>query len=127
MTSSAPDPDGPDRADAATEAGRLVGALRDAATAWARQAGDHERPVDGDAPGHGPTCTSCPVCLAMRRLQRSRPEVAAHLGEAAASLAAALCALVADERPTPAEAGDRPPSSWWPEPRPDVERIEVAE
>lgn len=96
MTSSAPDPDGPDRADAATEAGRLVGALRDAATAWARQAGDHERPADGDAPGHGPTCTSCPVCLAMRRL-------------------------------TPAEAGDRPPSTSWPEPRPDVERIEVAE
>lgn len=82
----------------------LAGAVREAARA-ARDAGS--RPVDPHEHGSGAAaCQICPVCIAIRALGESRPEVVAHLGEAVRHLALALKAF-ADAQVAAAGGADR--------------------
>jgi hypothetical protein len=101
---------GPRVGSAAEEASRLFEAVQD----WAsRAAGSPPRAAPGGATGTssaGPAaeagwlsehlatgsaqCRLCPVCQLIGLLRETRPEVAAHLAEAAGSLLAALRAAV---------------------------------
>ncbi len=103
----------------ASEAGRRFGA-RSAANAGApprhsftrpdsdpqeAPPGDHgttwRRLADGVAPhADGQVCDACPVCIGLRALRQARPDVIAHLSDAAHHVSLALRAL-AD-----AQAGD---------------------
>ncbi|WP_461022276.1 hypothetical protein [Thalassiella azotivora] len=85
------------------EAVRLLGALQDAAAAWAAAGGGSGGPA-----GDGPTtctcgrsaaapCRVCPVCRVVERVQRLRPEAVHHVAEAATALLVALSDLLADE------------------------------
>lgn len=82
----------------------LAGAVREAARA-ARDPGSG--PVEDHEHGSGaPACRICPVCIAIRALGESRPEVVAHLGEAVRHLALALKAF-ADAQVAAAGGADR--------------------
>ena len=81
-----------------------VDALADAARAAGDDA-DHGRDHDhhhdhlGDAPDDvpppgGDVCHVCPVCVALRALDRSRPEVVAHLSEAMRHVSLAAKAFI---------------------------------
>jgi hypothetical protein len=66
----------------------LVGAPRGAGTA---------SPDDDAERAHGPdVCGVCPICLALRTLGGSRPQLVEHLTEAARHLAAAVRDLLED-------------------------------
>jgi hypothetical protein len=91
-------PPGADRATG-TETGTGTGA--DAAAA-------------GATPHGGPECRYCPVCQLIAVVRGTRPEVAAHLAEAAGALLEALrAAVVAHER------------EWSAPPGRGVERIDI--
>lgn len=47
----------------------------------------------GGPHGDGSVCDACPVCIALRAVQASRPEVVAHLSDAAHHVTAALQAF----------------------------------
>ncbi len=114
------------------EAGRLFEALQEAADAWSRgdAAGGRETDTDpsgrpaGD--GHVPeTCGICPVCKAIARLGKARPDVIAHLADATTALAAAVSALAADHND---HKGARTgPAGHEDVPRPTTEHIDVTD
>lgn len=82
----------------------LAGAVREAARAGRDPASG---PVEDHEHGSGaPACRICPVCIAIRALGESRPEVVAHLGEAVRHLALALKAF-ADAQVAAAGGADR--------------------
>jgi hypothetical protein len=105
-----PDADGPDVAAAWwSEAGELLfRAVREvgrAATGYADHVRDQAvRSAGGDGatddgPGHvhaapGEVCHLCPVCAGLRAFDEARPEVVAHLGEAARHITLAARALL---------------------------------
>lgn len=82
--------DQPEPGPLGEEAARLAAALRD----WAGARSCENPPADGVP------CRFCPLCRLVARLQTLRPEVLAHLTDAAGALAAALQELAA-ERPAP--------------------------
>ena len=111
------------------ETARLFTALEGAAAAWSRgQPGEgagRNRATDGGDTSHLPnTCGTCPLCLALDRLGRSRPEVLDHLTDAVQALAAALAAVTTPSAPAGSDdtAAPAPPAS-----RPRPERIEVTD
>jgi hypothetical protein len=58
--------------------------------------------------GHDPSvCGVCPICIALRTLQESRPELVRHLGEAARHLAAAARSLMDPAANDPAHPRER--------------------
>lgn len=66
----------------------------------------------GDLPPHvhgsdGEVCQICPICVALRALDRSRPELVAHLSEAMRHLALAARAFVDAQTATPRTGDDR--------------------
>lgn len=80
---------------AAEEAGRLFEAVQD----WARRASGAAGGLGEHVATGSPECQLCPVCQLIALMRETRPEVAAHLSEAAGSLlAAARAALAAHER-----------------------------
>jgi hypothetical protein len=107
----------------AEEAARLLGALQDAAGAWAgsqqpAHAG-HETPA---------ACRVCPLCQAIAAVQHVRPETVQHLADAAGSLAAALSDVLAGARqarttPEPAPGTARPERPR----RDDVQHIDITD
>jgi hypothetical protein len=75
----------------------------------------HDAPTDGEQArgageardGHGPDiCGVCPICVGLRALGESRPQLVEHLTEAARHLAAAVRSVV-DEAQTPRSEGSR--------------------
>jgi hypothetical protein len=66
--------------------GRTAGAAQEGRQA----AGEHE------AGSVLPECLLCPTCQLLRMVRTARPEVYAHVADAAASLSAALRELMAD-------------------------------
>jgi hypothetical protein len=70
----------------------------DALQAAASQAGRNRRTSSPPPPhthgGDTPACHACPICIAIRALSSSRPEVVAHLSEAARQLSLAAKAFV---------------------------------
>jgi hypothetical protein len=110
VSAAAPEPLG----SAAEEAARLVDSLQ----GWFGAPppapedttdGAGERVTDGEraaTAGHPATCRSCPLCRGVAALERSHPEVLAHLSGAAQHLAAALRALT-DPAPSDPAPGDR--------------------
>jgi hypothetical protein len=107
VSAAAPEPLG----SAAEEAARLVESLQGWFVAAAPPADDT---ADGAGPGatggeraatadHPATCRSCPLCRGLAALERSHPEVLAHLSGAAQHLAAALRALT---EPAPRDAAE---------------------
>lgn len=84
----------------ADEAARLVEAFGQAAAGWSRGTGDNLGAQD--PAGAQPTaCRACPLCQVLARVQGSRPELVAHLADAASSLAAALAELTGPREPAP--------------------------
>lgn len=69
---------------------------REAADAWDRLIADAAPHDDGEV------CNACPVCIGLRALRQVRPEVVAHLSDAAHHVSLALRALAE------AQAGPRP-------------------
>lgn len=61
-----------------------------------RHAAGRRGAADGDSSPHaeGRVCHACPVCVALRALEGSRPEVVAHLSEALHHLSLAARAFV---------------------------------
>jgi hypothetical protein len=56
---------------------------------------DRSDPPRREEPVHDPSvCGVCPICIALRTLQESRPDLVRHLGEAARHLAAAARSLM---------------------------------
>jgi hypothetical protein len=121
------------------ETARLFAALEGAAAAWTR--GDQgaagagggggadgdggDAAADGPAAGHLPTtCGVCPLCLALDRLGRQRPEVLSHLGDAVQALGAALQALTTQP---PGGGGAETPTRDRGRERPRSERIDVTD
>ncbi|MBC2933482.1 hypothetical protein [Nocardioides sp. zg-1228] len=108
------------------EATRLLGALSGWAREHADEAGDgltglasHLAASAHDLDDHLATgsaeCTVCPVCRMVAVVRQTSPEVSAHLGAAAASLAQAFSAVMATRGPrTPRREDD-----------PDVEHIDL--
>jgi hypothetical protein len=101
----------------ADEAARLLEAVQQ----WAA-AHEHEQPGPGQpgsaeaaaGPHLGPECRYCPVCQLIAIVRGTRPDVAAHLAEAAAGLLEAVrSAVVAHER------------TWAARPGRPVERIDI--
>jgi hypothetical protein len=92
-----------------------------------QEASDHdpagERDGDAAASGaHRPdVCGVCPICVAMRALGETRPQLVEHLTEAARHLAAALRSVV-DE--APGARGDGPAEGGRPG-RDPLERIDL--
>lgn len=73
-----------------------------ASGAGAERGGDRARPADGIAPHEdGEVCDACPVCIGLRALRQVRPEVIAHLSDAAHHMSLALRAFAE------AQAGER--------------------
>jgi hypothetical protein len=75
----------------------------------ATDAGADGRPSGGTGPkgAHGPdVCGVCPICLALRSLGESRPQLLEHLTEAARHLAAAVRSVV-EEPPRSRSEGVR--------------------
>ena len=72
------------------EAARLAEAVQE----WLRGAPDG-RGTTSAAEASAPECLVCPVCQALRLVRTARPEVYAHLADAAASMSAALRELTA--------------------------------
>lgn len=119
----------------ADEAARLLDAFGQVAGGWSRaateRADDGRRTDDGRradngqraddgqrADGPSPTaCRVCPWCQVVARVQESRPEVVAHLADAATSLAAALAEL----------AGAREPATTDRPAREDIEHIDIGD
>lgn len=64
--------------------------------------------------GESPECRTCPVCQLVRLARGNRPEAAAHLADASASLLAALRAAVETSEASSASGG-----------RPASERIDI--
>jgi len=87
---------GPGLGSAAEEAARLFEAVQD----WAkRSAGSGASSVGERIATGSAECQLCPVCQLIGLVRATRPEVAEHLAEAAASLLAAVrAAVVAHER-----------------------------
>jgi len=96
-----------DGGSAAEEAARLFEAVQE----WARRS---SAATSAHVATGSPECQLCPVCQLIALLREVRPEVAAHLADAAVSVAAALrAAIAAHERE-------------WSARRPgDVERIDI--
>jgi hypothetical protein len=102
----------------AEESARLLSALQDWAAkgrvaASAHVAGAHEIGVDEadgetgvSGAGHSPECAVCPLCQGIRLVRDVRPEVVAHLSDAATSFLSALAALFPPEAAEPAR-GER--------------------
>jgi hypothetical protein len=100
----------------AEEATRLLEAMQEWATA-------HDHAFDGVAAGEaagasgphlGPECRYCPVCQLIAVVRGTRPDVAAHLAEAAAGLLEAVRrAIVTHE------------GAWASRPERPVERIDI--
>jgi hypothetical protein len=71
---------------------------------------------DGPAAAHGPdVCGVCPICVALRALGESRPQLLEHLTEAARHLTAAVRNLVEDPprvRPDGARRGPDDPDPF---------------
>jgi hypothetical protein len=90
---------------------------------------DDERSPDGEDEARGPdpadaahgpdVCGVCPICLALRSLGESRPQLLEHLTEAARHLAAAARSLVDDP---PRSRRDGPRRDHDPDP---FERIDL--
>lgn len=83
----------------------LAGAVREAARAG-RAAGGQEQTEPHEHGSGAPACQVCPICIALRALGEARPEVVAHLGEAARHVALALKAF-ADAQVAAAGGADR--------------------
>lgn len=71
----------------------------DALAEAARAAGDGSRAADPAAPPHvhdegRDVCHVCPICVGLRALDESRPEVVAHLSEALRHLSLAARAFI---------------------------------
>lgn len=73
------------------EAARRVGRPRDDRGGRARTPPPHT--ATAGPHGDGSVCDACPVCIALRAVQQARPEVVAHLSDAAHHVTAALQAL----------------------------------
>jgi hypothetical protein len=86
---------------------------------------DSDDDLDGDAAASGAhrpdVCGVCPICVAMRALGETRPQLVEHLTEAARHLAAALRSVV-DE--APGARGDGPAEGGRPG-RDPLERIDL--
>ena len=91
----------------AEEASRLFDALSQSAASWS--AGRRFVAEPGECPrcaSQTPTtCRICPLCRLVDHLQTVRPEVVQHLGDALASLSAALAELVPAPPPEARGAG----------------------
>jgi hypothetical protein len=91
------------------------GATDDASDA-PRTAGRGSAGTDGPAAAHGPdVCGVCPICVALRALGESRPQLLEHLSEAARHLTAAVRNLVEDPprvRPDGARRGHDDPDPF---------------
>ncbi len=87
MTTGAESPTG----SAAEEAGRLFEAVQE----WAKRASGAAGGWSEHVATGAPECQLCPVCQLIALLRETRPDVATHLAEAAASMLAALRAAVA--------------------------------
>jgi hypothetical protein len=87
---------GPGLGSAAEEAARLFEAVQD----WARRSAPGGSFSLGEHIATGSAeCQLCPVCQLIGLVRATRPEVAEHLADAAASLLAAVrAAVVAHER-----------------------------
>lgn len=73
----------------------------------ARTEGDRARGSDEGRDGHRPDiCGVCPICVGLRALGESRPQLVEHLTEAARHLAAAVRSVV-DEAQAPRSEGPR--------------------
>ncbi len=95
---------------AAEEAGRLFEAVQE----WARRASGAAGGWSEHIATGAPECQLCPVCQLIALMRETRPEVAAHLAEAAGSMLAAVrAAIVAHER------------EWGSRRSPGVERIDI--
>jgi hypothetical protein len=69
--------------------------------------GGQGREAGGGPEGHRPDiCGVCPICVGLRALGGSRPQLVEHLTEAARHLAAAVRSMV-DEAPAPRSDGPR--------------------
>ncbi len=114
------------------ETARLFAALEGAAAAWSRGDGAPREPQGGSVAdggdGHLPTtCGACPLCLALDRLGRSRPEVLDHLTDAVQALGAALAAVTRPPAPASDGSAEQGGSSRSGGSRPRTERIEVTD
>ena len=90
----------------AEEAAKLFGVV----AGWAQQHDTHVPPPrapgeDGPTAG-SPDCEWCPVCRTAQWVRGTSPEVRAHLGTAAASLAQAAAALLTGEAGGSGRGGD---------------------
>ncbi len=117
------------------ETARLFAALEGAAAAWSRgeargaaggaAAEGANGPAGAPGTSHLPTtCGTCPLCLALDRLGRSRPEVLDHLTDAVQALGAALAAVT---RPAPAADPDRAADTGTGATRTRTESIDVTD
>ncbi|MFP5346032.1 MAG: hypothetical protein ACLGIA_03260 [Actinomycetes bacterium] len=88
---------GPGRAGSlADEAVRLLDALSQSAASWSAGSSFAAEPRECPccATQTPTTCRGCPLCRLVDHLQTVRPEVLQHLGDALASISAALAELV---------------------------------
>ena len=89
----------PEVGSLAEEAAKLLGAL----SGWAREhgadAGEVLHGLDEHLATGAPECTYCPICRTVHVVRQLSPEVKAHLGVAAASLAQAAAGLLASVVP----------------------------
>lgn len=106
---SAQAPDEPDwvglLGDVAVNAVRRLSAVADDRTEG------HDHGSDSD----DAVCRNCPVCMLMRAADRSGPEVAEHLADAARNLALAAASFLEAFARQPADT-ERPPDGLGPEP-----------
>ncbi len=100
------------------EASRLLHAAEEWWRGLGGSAGESTSDTAPEAaePDHAP-CQSCPFCLLLSALRSARPEVFEHLSAASVSLAAAVRAALAT---------DRPPSADRPRRETTVERIDIS-
>ncbi len=83
-------------------------------------------PAADRSASHGADCAWCPLCQAAAVVRGERPEVTAALADVLTATATALRTFAESGQPDgsgmPAESGDEPRA----EPRPAVQRIEIA-